>query len=128
MKKLVMIAAVMAATSFNALSHSQNQDEIKEIVYSQRPTIQIQFGNLNSIPYIYDIEVNGIMTGQTVKLQAREQKKAYIRLPNIQPDIKVALEVCTIARSPKAGIPRTRMCTPVKVYFPKSQLIKAKEG
>lgn len=118
MRSLILI--FIAMMSFSVFSHVQHPLEIKELSTDGQPRIKITVGNIREIKQSFNVEVNGVLTGQKINLSTEQFKNISVRLPRVQPNQLYKFTVCTVSVPKPTDKVKSKICSEVKVYYPQS--------
>ncbi len=107
------LALILLITPFFCHSHYQAPKDLKKLVYSQEPRIEIIIGNAYSVDKTFSIEVNGFFY-KKIALSSKQQRRVVVKLPKVLPNTVSNFRICSVSRIENV---RSKVCTKVKVYF-----------
>ncbi|ENM5790490.1 hypothetical protein V4V45_003972 [Vibrio mimicus] len=113
--------------SFDSIAHSQSPIKVKDIsLYSQYKS-KINVGNESDDATLFDIELNGMIIETNFKVGPKKIRSYHVIIKDIAPNRVSLNKVCSISKPDGVYTIRTRICTEIRVIYPKDR-INALEG
>ncbi len=108
--------------AFPVDAHSHSPMAIKEISLTGNQSIQIKIGNQDNHASYFDIELDGVVIEEGVKVAAKSYRNHTVLIRNIEPNIESKRRLCSISKPANGGYLRTRICTRLRLIYPKDKL------
>ncbi|ENM5724023.1 hypothetical protein [Vibrio mimicus] len=125
--KILVMAFFYLAFPCESLAHSQSPIKVKDIsLYSQYKT-KIDIGNESDEFALFDIELNGAIIETDFKVGPNKTRAYHINIKDITPNSVNLNKVCSISKPDGVYAIRTRICTEIKIIYPKDRINALKD-
>lgn len=122
--QLIRICMFFILLVFNQSSyaHFQSPITIKQISLTGNQLVKIEIGNETDRATYFDIELDGYIINSNFKVGAENNRSYSTMIQGIEPSKIQEHKLCSIS-SPKNGSNlRTRICTNIKLLYPKKKI------
>ncbi|TXY11504.1 hypothetical protein [Vibrio mimicus] len=113
--------------SFDSIAHSQSPIKVKDISLYPQYKAKINVGNESDDATLFDIELNGMIIETDFKVGPKKIRSYHFTIKEITPNHVNLNKVCSISKPDGVYTIRTRICTEIRVIYPKDR-INALEG
>lgn len=113
---------LMCFLSLPVNAHSHSPTVMKEISLTGNQAVQIKIGNQDNYASYFDIELDGLVIEEGVKVGANSYRNHTVLIRNIEPNIESKRRLCSISKPTNGSYLRTRICTRLRLIYPKDKL------
>lgn len=95
-------------------------------MYSQYK-VKINVGNDSDLAALFDIELNGVIIETDFKVGPQKIRPYNVTIKDITPNSVNLNKVCSISKPDGVYTIRTRICTEIKIIYPKDRINALKD-
>ncbi|CCO56149.1 hypothetical protein [Vibrio nigripulchritudo] len=103
-------------------AHSQSPTKLKEISLTGHQLISVKIGNEEKKAAYFDIELDDYIIKENLKIGAQNSRVYSIVIRDIEPSVINHHKLCSISVPEKGALLRTRICTKIKLLYPKNKI------
>ncbi|MEH0373371.1 hypothetical protein [Vibrio mimicus] len=113
--------------SFDSVAHSQSPIKVKDISLYSQYKVKINVGNDSDLAALFDIELNGVIIETDFKVGPQKIRPYNVTIKDITPNSVNLNKVCSISKPDGVYTIRTRICTEIKIIYPKDRINALKD-
>lgn len=124
---LIFLHFLFLIVSFDSIAHSQSPIKIKDISLHPQYKTKINVGNESDTAALFDIELNGMIIESDFKVSPKKTRSYHVIIKDIAPNRVSLNKVCSISKPDGVYTIRTRICTEIRVIYPKDRINALKD-
>ncbi|ENM5936129.1 hypothetical protein CTB58_004022 [Vibrio mimicus] len=119
---LIVLHFLFLIVSFDSIAHSQSPIKIKDISLYPQYKAKINVGNESDAAALFDIELNEVVIETDFKVGPKKIRSYHFIIKEITPNHVNLNKVCSISKPDGVYTIRTRICTEIRVIYPKDRI------